>query len=450
MADAFDDAWVGKDRHGYTLFDNAWSLMKAWQFEGVRGDSSDDIMPLIGDVMAEYDAWRENPYGKKNPEGARKPELRVPSRGISGGNRKKPLKQMMLEGGGGANTLQQRVPGLRDRSLGGLPQILNWWGGKQQLGPYFRQMFKPYRETHTPYEAFGGSLSMLNALNSPRGIATDINPDPINVGRMAQIGLNIPSFGPLDSRGVPVNTKEALQDIVDRANDLRFRRDMLGEDLSLNEQMKLAQLFASANSRAFQGHMNYQNTPEWDKGFGIMKPGLRKVTGGRGEPSIPMDFRAMAPLMRDWDLRTDRMQDVSREMNERDDIFSYYDPPYARRTFSYGDKSTADEEDQLQHDTLHAAINSPGPVAYSNYMIDPDTREVLHGITDPLVDEGFDIHPWPRNIKTSKGGGKNVVEMIATRDIDWPGMGRKNRWDRFSWRSFLDENPSLKDFMGDN
>jgi len=66
------------------------------------------------------------------------------------------------------------------------------------------------------------------------------------------------------------------------------------------------------------------------------------------------------------------------------------------------------------------------------------------------VDEGFDIHPWPRNIKTSKGGGKNVVEMIATRDIDWPGMGRKNRWNRFSWKSFIDENPTLKDFLGDN
>lgn len=430
-----------EDRQGYTFFDDAWDIMKAYKFEGVEGDDFDDIRPNLDSVMAQFDAWRADQGDK--------PELRKPTVKFAGRNRKKPLRQMMLEGSGGPNILMQKVPGLRDRSLGGLPQILNWWGGKQQLGPYFREMFHPYRETHIPYEAFGGSLSMLNALNSPQGIATDINPDPINVGRMAQIGLNVPSFGPVDERGVPVNTKEALQDIVDRANAIRYKRDILGEELSLDEKMRLAELFTSANSRAFQGHMNYKNTPEWNKGFGIMKPGLRKVTGGRGEPSIPMDFRAMAPLMRDWDLRTQPMQEVSRELNERDDIFSYYDPPYAKRTFSYGDKSTADEEDQLQADTLSAAIASQGPVVYSNYLVDPDSREVLHGITDPLLDEGFDIHPWPRNIKTSKEGGKNVIEMLATRDIDWPGMGRKKRFSRGSWKDFLSEYPTLGDFVND-
>ena len=384
-------------------------LMKQFRWEGKTGSES-DIMDKVNQVMSDYESW-------KNKEGP-KPQLRVPPANVRSAARKKPMRDMMIEGGGGTQALLNAIPGLTDRSKGGIPQTVNWWGGKQQLGNYFREMFRPYRDTHRPVEMFGGAHQMLNALNNPSGLYTEINPDLVNNLEMTQRGLFVPDYGP--------NTKEVLQEITDRANKIRYKRDVLELPLSLDEKMELAQLFTSANSRAFQGSMNYKLDDDWNKGMGRMKPGIRRVQGGRGEPSISMDLRALAPLTRDWTVLNKPFQEVAPTLGEKD--FTYFDPPYPHRTFNYADnieQSSRDADSQLQRETIEAAINSAGPVIYSNYLTNPNTGEVLHELTDPLIDDDFTIDAWPRNIKTSKPGGKNVLEMIATRDIDWPGMGRK-------------------------
>ena len=121
-----------------------------------------------------------------------------------------------------------------------------------------------------------------------------------------------------------------------------------------------------------------------------MKPGIRRVQGGRGEPSISMDFRALAPLTRDWTVLNKPFQEVAPTLGEKD--FTYFDPPYPHRTFNYADnieQSSRDADSQLQRETIEAAINSAGPVIYSNYLTNPNTGEVLHDLTDPLIDEGF-------------------------------------------------------------
>ena len=132
--------------------------------------------------------------------------------------------------------------------------------------------------------------------------------------------------------------------------------------------------------------------------------------------------------MKNWEIREGTMQDLAPELGS--DVFMYLDPPYWGRTFDYSDNPNEAGRllDDLQRETIDIGAEHEGPVVYSNYLLDPDTREPYHEAINYLLDQGYDITPWARNIKTGKTGGKNVVEMLATRNMpEWKGLSEKIR-----------------------
>ena len=102
-----------------------------------------------------------------------------------------------------------------------------------------------------PAELYGGSGSTILGLNRGTGFFGDINPDNTNLITQLQRGMGVVEIS---------KTRERMNEMIERFNELRFQRDIEGSQLSDDELMELAQLYVGANLQAFGG-LKYPTSP---------------------------------------------------------------------------------------------------------------------------------------------------------------------------------------------
>lgn len=385
------------------LFNKAWDLMKADIFhEGQRFGSMDELMPILDDQIYNYG----NNNKKLSP---------FPFPYKSGTTQSKSWTKMLDQG------LSQftDMPGFAS-SEQMLPTVVNWIGGKTQIQPYMRGLASFFPDAR-PAELYGGSGSTILGLNRGTGFFADINPDNTNLVTQLQRGMGVTE--------IP-KTRERMSEMIDRFNELRFDRDIMGRQLSDDELMELAQLYVGANLQAFGG-LKYPTSPgqrakypEWYGGSRYTE-GPALPSGWRSKPKrakriMPFEVGAIdlskyPDRLKDVEIRTGDIRDTAKFLTG--DEFLYLDPQYVGRKIQYGG---SDEQlqgglyDQLQRDTINIGAKHDGPVVYSNYMVNPTTGLPNQEMIDDLLDADFDLHTWMRKPKDS---GRPVVEVLGLRNF---------------------------------
>tara|TARA_R100000458_G_scaffold50811_1_gene51143 strand:+ start:252 stop:1862 length:1611 start_codon:yes stop_codon:yes gene_type:complete len=398
--------------------DLGWLVAKGIIFDGREYDEIDEIDAILRDILSDPKNKKPAlPWGK---DGKRRgiPWTGMRAKRLEGGNLNEPF---------------HALPGFSDSSEM-LPTILNWEGGKTQIQPEMRAMVRSLGRDFIPAELFGGSGSFILGQNTGKGLYSDINPDLVTVMRHLQAGMVVPNL--------PQNQEE-LESAVEQLNDLRHRRDVLGEDLDFDEERRLAQLFIGANLQHRNGMFQFK---DWDKaGFGsptgysegfIKRPSFRQTKHPIGHPDhrfFPydavrdggvLDLRPYASRLRGIDIHQGDLRETSKLLTP--DHVLYLDPPYLRRNIDYGGSAQQREGkdfDELQRDTIRIGREHEGPSIISNYMYDKDTHEPLRDYIEALLNAGYDIYPWLRKPKANKLA---QAELLALR-----GFPKQQRLDRF-------------------
>jgi site-specific DNA-adenine methylase len=409
---AFDRAWdiakrgpqTPKSRGVKSPFDTAWGVTKGIIFGGRNYDDIDEVSDLISEIIGDVNRKRpELPWkkGSGTPAGPRR------------GTPWTAMREAKLEGRN-LNEPFHSLRGFTDSSEM-LPTVLNWEGGKTQIQPQMRAISQSLGRETIPAELFGGSGSFILGQNKGKGLYSDINPDVVTVMRHLKAGMTIPH--------IPQNQDE-LEEMVSELNDLRRRRDVLGEDLDFDEERRLAQAFVGANLQHRNGMFNFG---DWDEepvrhteGF-IKKPSFRRTkhpVGHKDHRWFPsdvgsVDLRPYASRLKDVDIHEGDFRESAKHLTRHHNL--YLDPQYISRDIGYGGSSQQQEGkefDQMQRDVIRIGREHEGPSIISNYMYDKNTRKPLYGYIDELMDSGYDIHPW---LRKPKGTNLAQAELLALR-----------------------------------
>ena len=382
------------------IFDAAWDMMKADIFhEGRAYSSMDDLMPKLNQQI---EGWG----------GSNKQLSPFPFPYKSGNYRHKSWKGMSDRG---LDDFINQNPGFKSSSEM-LPAMMPWVGGKTQIQPYIRGLADFFPNAR-PAELYGGSGSTILGMNRGTGFYADINPDNTNAFQHLKDGLGVVE--------IP-KTRERMAEMVSRMNDLRFRRDVKGEQLSSDELSELASHYIGTNHQAF-GNLKYpnqkqrKNYPEWYGGSRYTEGPIMDKQGWRKSSVRVMphkvgglDLSAYPDRMRDVEIHTGDLRDTHKLL--QGDEYLYLDPQYIDRMHQYGgsdEQLSGGGYDQLQRDTIRIGAEHDGPVLYSNYLVGPKSGLPNEEMIADLLDSGFDAHTWMRK---PKGNSRPVVEVLGLRN----------------------------------
>jgi hypothetical protein len=218
-----------------------------------------------------------------------------------------------------------------------------------------------------------------------------------------------------------------MNEMISRMNDLRFRRDVRGEQLSSDELRELASHYIATNHQAF-GNLNYPQSqtqrakyPDWYGGTGytegpILNSGWRRSSVRVMPHRVgALDLSAYPNRMRDVEIHTGDLRDTVNLLEG--DEFMYLDPQYLDRQIQYGgsdQQQSGTGYDQLQRDTIRIGAEHDGPVLYSNYLVGPKSGLPNEEMIRDLLDGGFDLHTWMRKPKQN---ARPVVEVLGLRNF---------------------------------
>ena len=392
------------------LFDKAWDLMKADIFhEGRAYESMDDLMPILNEQI-------------ENWGGSNKKLSPFPFPFRSGKYRNKSWQNMLDYG---LDDFITRNPGFQS-SDEMLPAMMPWVGGKTQIQPFIRGLADFFPDAR-PAEMYGGSGSTILGLNRGTGFYNDINPDNTNAFTHLKEGLGVIE--------IP-KTKERMNEMISNMNEMRFRRDVLGEQLSNDELRELASQYIATNHQAF-GNLKYPQSekqrlqfPEWYSGERytegpILDSGWRRSSKRVMPHEVgALDLSAYPNRMRDVEIHTGDLRDNVKLLEG--DEFLYLDPQYIDRKTQYGgsnEQQSGVGYDELQRDTVKIGTQHDGPVLYSNYLVGPQSGNPNYEMISDLLDGGFDLHTWMRKPKRN---ARPVVEVLGLRNFpDHVQLGKR-------------------------
>tara|TARA_R100001463_G_scaffold2797_4_gene11598 strand:+ start:1089 stop:2975 length:1887 start_codon:yes stop_codon:yes gene_type:complete len=394
-------------------------MSKGIIFGGKNTDDINDVDEMIRHVMA------------TNPK--HKPSLPW---GNSGKRRGMPWKKMYearMAGKDPSIPFMEKTKGFRG-SNEMLPTVLNWQGGKTQIQPQMRALAEKLGASHLrPAEVFGGSGSFVLGQNRNKGFFNDLNPDLVTTMRHLKDGMKV--------NKIPQNQEE-LERAVDNLNKLRYRRDILGEDLDYGDERKLVELLAGSNMQHFEGMFKYKDWDEeypnavpkgYTEGFikrpSFRKPGKNVKPGDKNFRRFPfdagsIDLTGYADRMKNFEIHQGDFKDAANLLGRHDLL--YLDPPYISRDIDYGgtkEQKEGKDFDQLQRDVIRVGEQHEGPSIISNYMYGKDSGEPLYEYIEALLDAGYDIHPW---LRKPKANNKAQAELLALR-----GFPEQQNLDRF-------------------
>lgn len=373
--------------------------MKGIIFNGQEYDDIDDLDPIIQDILENY-----------NPEIGLPKSTRLPwAKNDGGAWRGTPWTAMRDEG---SSEPLHRLAGFVKPESEMLPTFINWEGGKTSIMPKFRSLVKPLGGKFIPAELFGGSGSFVLGMNDPhgRGLYGDLNPDMTNMMVQLKRGMGNVRIA---------QDQDDLERMTDELNEIRYRRDVMGEDLDDDDLMRMARLLVGTNLQHRNGVFNYGDWGEPTVGYSegkIKRPSFR-TSNVRTMPhevgSINLD--PYASRVRNMDVVTGDLRETSQALTPRH--LAFWDPPYISRDISYGGSSQQMEGktfDQLQRDTLELISEHKGPSILSNYLYDKNTRQPLREYIRSVLDQEMQIHPW---VRKPKGNNDPQVELIATKNF---------------------------------
>ena len=223
-----------------------------------------------------------------------------------------------------------------------LPTVMNWEGGKTSIMPQFRALTKPLGGRFIPAELFGGSGSFILGMNDPqaRGLYGDINPDMTNVMTQLQRGMGDVLIA---------RNQEHLEEMIDELNSLRYRRDVLGQNMSDDELMRMAHLLIGSNVASRNGMFQYEPWGEEAMNYTegkIKRPSLRE-SNVRVMPSDvgQINLDPYAKRLENVEIVTGDLRETAQNLTPQHK--AYLDPPYLTRDISYGGS-----EQQLQGKTF--------------------------------------------------------------------------------------------------
>jgi len=390
------------------IFDAAWDLMKADIFhEGIPYHDMDNLLETLFPQLKNYGKGQTK---KERAESKKLSPFPFPYK--SGSYQNKSWKGMRDRG---LSDFITQNPGFNSSSQM-LPSMFPWVGGKTQIQPYMRGLADFFPEAR-PAELYGGSASTILGLNRGTGFYADINPDNTNAFQHLKDGLGVVE--------IP-RTRERMNEMIERMNDLRYRRDVKNESLSSDELSELAQLYIGSNHQAF-GNLKYPSKtkradyPEWYSGSGYTEGPILN-SGWRKQPSRVMpydvggiDMSAYPERLREVEVHTGDLRDTSKLL--QGDEFLYLDPQYVDRVHQYGgsdEQLSGGGYDQLQRDTVKIGAKHDGPVVYSNYLIGAKHGVPNEDLVSDLLDNDFDLHTWVRKPKSTN---MPVVEMLGLRNF---------------------------------
>jgi len=402
--DVFEKAWnsVFKERI-YISNSRPNDIMKGIIFEGINTDDINDVDARIKHIMA------------TNPKN--KPSLPWGRSGKRVGMPWKKMYEARMAGKNPSLPFIENTKGFRGSSEM-LPTILNWEGGKTQIQPQMRALAEKLGAGNLrPAELFGGSGSFVLGQNRNKGFYSDLNPDLVTTMMHLKDGMKVSK--------IP-QSQEELERAVDTLNELRYRRDVLGEDLDYGEERQLVELLVGSNMQHRNGMFQYKDWDTQPKGYSegfIKRPSFRKPGKGvkPGDKNFryfpfdagSIDLTRYADRMKNFDIYQGDFKDAANLLG-RDDLL-YLDPPYISRDIDYGgtkEQKAGKDFDQLQRDVIRVGEQHEGPSIISNYMYGKDSGEPLYEYIDALLDAGYDIHPW---LRKPKANNKAQAELLALR-----------------------------------
>tara|TARA_Y100000004_G_scaffold132765_1_gene149902 strand:- start:438 stop:2183 length:1746 start_codon:yes stop_codon:yes gene_type:complete len=407
-----DNEMFLSDESVNTPFDSAWMVAKGIVFDGRdygiedAGEVYDRISELISDPKTE------------------RPPLPWKTSGRRMGIPWKRMTQAKIEGRDPASEMYGSWPGNEKAFAGGeemLPTVLNWIGGKTQIQPQMRGIARSLGRPFTPAELFGGSGSFILGQNTGDGFYSDLNPDPVTVMRQLQRGLQVPNI-PQDH--------EEMASQMEELNELRYKRDIMGAELSPLEERRLAQLFIGSNLQFRDGMFAYDDWEEepvrYSEGRIKMPTSgtFRRTKHPEGHPNhrfFPsdagsIDLRPYADRLKNVEIHEGDFQESAKLLDPSRHLL-YLDPQYIERDIEYGgsDKQRRGQDfDEHQKDVIRVGRDFDGPSIISNYMFGKKSRKPLERYIEALVDAGYDIYPWLRKPKQNTDA---QAELLALRNF---------------------------------
>jgi site-specific DNA-adenine methylase len=391
----------------------AWGLMKSIMWEGNEYESIDELHPLISSILGDYRSAKDN----DKPTKGILPDFDFDSFGDGGKRRGKPWANMarIKQQGGDPTAYLASLPGFTNPQSEMLPTVVNWIGGKTQIAPQLRAIASRAGDK-IPAELFGGSGSFILGMNQGRGLFADINPDMTNLMTQLQQGMG------------DVNIAQDHDDqvrMIDELNQIRYRRDVMGQRLDDDDLMRMAHLLVGTNLQHRDGMFGYK---PWDETPAVpytegsiktpSKGAFRRTKQSVGHANhryFPKDIGTInldpfANRLKDVDIHTGDLRQTSQYLTP--EHLLYLDPPYVDRLIDYGGSSQQMEGkglDQLQRDTLRIGAEHEGPSIYSNYLYGKDGMP-LYDLIDEAVDSGYSLYPW---LRKPKGNKDAKVEMLG-------------------------------------
>lgn len=398
----FEKAWDSVfGKRVYISNNSPNDIMKGIIFQGVNTNDINDIDAKIKHIM------------DTNPK--HKPDLPWGRSGRRVGMPWKEMYEARMAGKNPSLPFIQNTRGFRNSSEM-LPTILNWEGGKTQIQPQMRALAEKLGAGNLrPAEVFGGSGSFVLGQNRDKGFYSDLNPDLVTTAMHLKDGMKVSK--------IPQNQEE-LERAVDTLNELRYRRDVLGEDLDYGEERQLVELLVGSNMQHRNGMFQYKDWDTEPKGYSegfIKRPSFRKPKYSEGHKNFrrfpfdagSIDLTGYANRMKNFEIHQGDFKDTANLLG-RDDLL-YLDPPYISRDIDYGgtkEQKAGKDFDQLQRDVIRVGEQHEGPSIISNYMYGKDSGEPLYEYIDALLDAGYDIHPW---LRKPKANNKAQAELLALR-----------------------------------
>jgi len=389
-------------------------MSKGIIFGGKNTDDINDVDEMIRNVMT------------TNPK--HKPPLPWGKSGRRVGMPWKKMREYRLAGEDPSIPFIANTRGFRGSSEM-LPTVLNWEGGKTQIQPQMRALSEKLGAGHLrPAELFGGSGSFVLGQNRGEGFYNDLNPDLVTTMQHLKDGMKVSK--------IPQNQEE-LERAVDTLNELRYRRDVLGEDLDYGEERQLVELLVGSNMQHRNGMFQYKDWDTEPKGYtegfikrpSFRKPGKDVKPGDKNFRYFPfdagsIDLTGYADRMKNFEIHQGDFKDAANLLGRKDNL--YLDPPYISRDIDYGgtkEQKEGKDFDQLQRDVIRVGEQHEGPSIISNYMYGKDSGEPLYEYIEALLDAGYDIHPW---LRKPKANNKAQAELLALR-----GFPEQQNLDRF-------------------
>ena len=389
-------------------------MSKGIIFGGKNTDDINDVDEMIRHIMA------------TNPK--HKPPLPWGRSGRRVGMPWKKMREYRLAGEDPSIPFITNTRGFRGSSEM-LPTVLNWEGGKTQIQPQMRALSEKLGAGHLrPAELFGGSGSFVLGQNRGEGFYNDLNPDLVTTMLHLKDGMKVSK--------IPQNQEE-LERAVDTLNELRYRRDVLGEDLDYGEERQLVELLVGSNMQHRNGMFQYKDWDTEPKGYtegfikrpSFRKPGKDVKPGDKNFRYFPfdagsIDLTGYADRMKNFEIHQGDFRDAANLLGRKDNL--YLDPQYISRDIDYGgtkEQKEGKDFDQLQRDVIRVGEQHEGPSIISNYMYGKDSGEPLYAYIEALLDAGYDIHPW---LRKPKANNKAQAELLALR-----GFPEQQNLDKF-------------------